>query len=253
MAFLLNYFPVEILHLIFVHLWANDIFVSLFNITPYLDSVISSYKNYYVDFRNIHKKSYDRLMVQCKDKIKCLVISSVVSVPRFAHIKNFLILYNLSDFTRLDKLSLIEIDEEYFDIILADICRLKKLVSLKLDRLPNCSDSRFNRTITRLTRLDLPDATFFEDLTRDSIPNLRCLSMIRCTLEQLKHIFDIVPQIKFETFALTNEVISTIGDNTWPRFKQYPNRLKRLNLQIDCKFTFSKYKLFEFDQPKCAI
>ncbi|CAF2779455.1 unnamed protein product [Rotaria sp. Silwood2] len=233
MASRLNDLPPEILHIIFTYLWANEMFHSLYNINQHMNSVLYSYDNYYLDFRNTHKKTYDLLLTDLKHKIKCLVISNGYSVPRFTHIRNFLEQHNLSEFIRLEKLSLIDIDEEYFLEILPNIYRFNKLKCLKLDRLPSYTGLRFKNIVSRLIRLDLPDAAFFDQLSEEHIQNLKCLSVVRCTFEQLKHIFYIVPQRKFQAFALTNGIFSAIGDNSWPKFARLPYKLKRLNLQID--------------------
>ncbi|CAF1156241.1 unnamed protein product [Rotaria sordida] len=198
-----------------------------------MDSILYSYNNYYIDFRNLHKKIYDRLLTNLKDKIKCLVISNDYSVPYFAHISNFLEQYNLSEFIRLEKLSLIDIDEEYFLHILPNITRFRKLKCLKLDRLPSYTCWRFKKILSRLIRLDLPDAAFFDQLSEEYIQNLKCLSVVRCTFEQLQHLFNIVPRKTLQAFAITDGVLSTIGDNCWPQFARLPYKLKRLNLQID--------------------
>jgi hypothetical protein len=240
MVFRLDYFPREILYMIFEYLWGNEIFHSLFNISPHIDSAINSYTNYYLDFRNLHKKTYDYMLKNLKDKIKCLVISNANSIPQFAHVHNFLTLCKLSKFIQLEKLALIDIGEEYFLVIIPNIFKFIKLKSLKLDRLPSYTGSRFYRILPQLIRLDLPDASLFDRLTEESIQNLKCLSVNRCTFEQLEHLFNILPQRTLRSFALKNGILSTITDNKWPQFNRVPNRLKRINLQIDCNFTKSR-------------
>ncbi|CAF3374082.1 unnamed protein product [Rotaria sp. Silwood1] len=233
MEFSLDSFPPEILHMIFKYLWANEIFHSLFNLNHKMNSVLYSYNNYYIDFRNVHKKTYDRLLTNLKDQIKCLVISNGYSVPYFAHVRNFLEQHDLSAFTRLEKLSLTDIDEEYFLDILPNIYKFSQLKCLKLDRLPSYIGLRFKNILSRLNRLDLPDAVFFDQLAEEHTQNLKCLSVVHCTFEQLKNIFNIVSQRKFQAFALTHGTLSTMEDNSWPKFARLPHKIKRLNLQID--------------------
>jgi hypothetical protein len=237
MVFVLDNMSSEVLNMIFDYLWGNEIFYSLYDLSPYLNNVIYNYKNYYLNFENFHKKTYDKLLISLKENIKCLIISNDESIPHFLHIKNILLDFNFSEFLRLEKLSLININEEYFLDILPNISKFRKLKCLKLDRLPSYTGIRFNRVLKQLTRLDLPDATFFDHLSEESIINLKSLSVGHCTFIQLKHIFSILPKYTFKSFALTNGIISTIGDNHWPLFHTVPKRITKINLQIDCKFT----------------
>lgn len=154
MVLILDYLPREIFNMIFDYLWSNDIFHSLYDLSPYINNVLYNYDNYYVNYNNLYKKSYEHLLKNLRNQIKCLILTNDKSIPEFLHIKKFLSDFNLSEFIQVEKLSLMDINEEYFLEILPNIYKFQNLKCLKLDRLPSYTGIRFERVLKQLTRLD---------------------------------------------------------------------------------------------------
>ncbi len=183
--------PVELLHRIFDNLDAKTLLISLQYVCKRLHLVTNNYNRFILDFKSICKQTFHQLSHGTDPEN---VISLILSDENqtCGQIELFLSLYRIENYTRLQSITLISIEEPYLRIILQHLsinCLLMSLiVHCELNSDLNIESIRFISTIigkNNFRKLDLTigyDATYaIEWPAQCSIRNLRLSDSIQFT------------------------------------------------------------------------
>ncbi|CAF4255971.1 unnamed protein product, partial [Rotaria sordida] len=76
MSFLLDRFPIEILHIIFDYFWAHEILHLFFDTSDYFNDILSNYDRYRINSQSITKSDFDFI---CHFILPNQVISLILS------------------------------------------------------------------------------------------------------------------------------------------------------------------------------
>ncbi len=236
--FVFDVLPVEVLYSIFDYLWTHDILYSFYNISVYLDSIISNYSNYHVNFQSILKRHFDRICRHIRpDQITSLVLSDSDDTPGQSHA--FLSLFPIHQFTRLRALTLVEIDNASQPLF-SNLCQVRSLISFETDTM---SHLRFLEAVPQLKRLvvnkyseDYYDHESF--LSSITFSHIRTLTLPYCSYSQLRQILSRALKLTSLTISLSISDCSGI-DYFAEQRQDVPLGLTHLNLSIH---TFSKYR-----------
>lgn len=195
--FLLNRFPVEILHNIFDYLWCDEIIYSLFNQNEHLDEIIRQYSSHRWNFLLIQKSRFDHV---CRiipvDRVIFLRLSDDLVTP--GQSKLFLSYFSLQQFIRLRSITLHQLEHDSLNLALTQLIELNELRSVSIFRTDTKDNSLLripSEVLLRLNRLTVGSALRFEL----SIPleNLRYLTVERWDIKYLGEILSKLPQLTF--------------------------------------------------------
>ncbi|CAF3341713.1 unnamed protein product [Rotaria socialis] len=131
---LLDVLPAELFYIIFNYFWAHEILTTFSNVSPYLDSILVSYSSYQVNFKSILRPHFDLICrILRPDQIVLLILSDSDDTPCQAEL--FLSHFQIGSLTRLQSLTLHEIERRSLMNILEQINRFNQNFQLSLD---NC-------------------------------------------------------------------------------------------------------------------
>lgn len=193
--FMFDYLPVEILHTIFCYLWTNEILYSFLNINDYLDSVILSSDDRFINLNSILRPLFDLTCRHLRPhQVVSLVLSDSNDTPNQS--KLFLSRFPINQFTHLRALTLIEIDDDNQSIF-SDLENMKYLKSLEIHPKHHYSPLHIMPQLTRFI-LKYQYVVYCQSemfIIPNSLPNLRYLSLTYCSYSQLEHIFRFAPML----------------------------------------------------------
>ncbi|CAF1274023.1 unnamed protein product [Adineta steineri] len=200
-TFVFDLLPTEVLHNIFVYLWADDILYSFYNISTSVNNIISSYKYYHVNFQSILKRDFDHIC-RCirPDQIISLILSDTNDTPHQSHL--YLSLFPINQFIHLRALTLIDIDnnsQSLFD----NLCEIKSLVSFEIDTMSHLRyiGSQLKRlVVNKYVEDDYIHESFLSSL---SFCHIQSLTLPYCSYHQLR-------QILSDALKLTSLTISLL-------------------------------------------
>jgi len=227
--FLLELLPMELLHQIFHYLSTIDILHAFSNINFYLDSAISKYEQYHINFRSCHWIHFDLICSSIQPhQIISLILSNNDDTPD--QFQLFFSIFNIKQFTRLRSITLIDI-EKYILLKLIDILNnnnnCQRLESLKI--IPGYSSHTIlpKRILTKfcsrqLKRLEVYDASC---INIQSLSHLQYLTVHDCNMKKFQQILSSMPML------LSLEVTNYTGDR-WITINKVPVQLKRLVLNL---------------------
>lgn len=182
--YLLNKFPVEIVHIIFDYLSAVDILNGFLKESFYIDSIINNYNFYKINFRSILKNDFDLICNYIKpSRIKSLILSDGIDTPSQSNL--YLSLFKLEQFyLSLNCLSLIQINDQSLKLITNHLDKFNSLSSLTITNTNLTGPPTLMNIFPRLIRLNIPSQWFFPNVT--VMPQLKHLIISdRCTFIQL--------------------------------------------------------------------
>jgi hypothetical protein len=182
--YLLNKFPVEIVHMIFDYLSAVDILNGFLKESFYIDSIINNYNFYKINFRSILKSDFDLICNYIKpSRIKSLILSDGIDTPSQSNL--YLSLFRLEQFyLSLNCLSLIQINDQSLKLITNHLDKFNCLSSLTITNTNLTGPPTLMNIFPRLIRLNIPSQWFFPNVT--VMPQLKHLIISdRCTFIQL--------------------------------------------------------------------
>lgn len=123
----LDNLPVELIHHILSYFAAHEIFYTFTNVSSYLDAILIAYPSYQINFKSITKKNFDLVCQQIKpDQVIKLILSDDENTPG---VELFLSRFQINQFTHLQSLRLIDIDPDFWEIIITKLIELKNLRS----------------------------------------------------------------------------------------------------------------------------
>ena len=235
----LDILPVELVHNLFNYFLAHEIFYTFGNVSSYIDAVLLNYEDYRINFESISRTNFDLI---CQHIIPAQVISLTLSDNQMTPglIKLFLSRFQITQFTRLRSLTLIEIGPEFWENIVSELIELKHLRSFCVfppDRARPWVSNILDDDETQLDK-DLFDSyapvlphlyklrlSYGDFLGSIEFPQLRHLILERSSQDIIRHVCSVTPQLKsvdaiFSYNGLTKELL-------------YPlSQLNRLNLRI---------------------
>jgi hypothetical protein len=227
--FLLELFPMELLHEIFDYLSIIDILHAFSNINFYLNCALSNYEQFHINFRSCHRIHFDLVCSYIQPhQIISLILSNNDNTPD--QVQLFFSKFNIEQFTRLRSITLIDI-EKHILLKLIDILNnnnnCQRLESLKItaEHYPHTvlSDGILTKFCSRqLRRLEVYNASC---INIQSISHLRYLIVHNCNMDQFKQILSSIPML------LSLKVTNHTGDR-WITINKVPIRLKRLVLNL---------------------
>lgn len=195
---LLDFFPVELLHMIFKYFWAHEIFYSFLNISKYMDSILLNYDEYFLNFESILKNDFHFICHHVQPhQVISLTLSDRDDTPGRSQL--FLSLFSLNQFIRLRALKLVEIDDESRSLFF-DLHKLKTLISLEVELKFYLSCQEMVPQMKRLI-LNGPTVSYRADVqisifTSRALSHLHHLTMPYCSCAQLRQILYHIPTLR---------------------------------------------------------
>jgi hypothetical protein len=210
----LDFFPVELLYIIFDHLWAHEIFYSFLSISDYLDSIMLSYNRYSLNFQSILKKHFDLVCRHIQPhQVISLTLSDSDDTPGQTQL--FLSFFSMNQFTRLRALTLVEIDDESRSLFI-DLHELESLISLELELKFYLPYHKIAPQIKRLILND-PIGSYFNVKTSifgNSLPHLDHLTLPYCSCTQLRQILYLIPTLRLFKTSIAFSSFTDIDEFT---------------------------------------
>ncbi|CAF0745344.1 unnamed protein product [Adineta ricciae] len=202
--------PVELIHNLFGYFAAHEIFSIFSNVSLYLNGIINGYTSYHVNFQSINRTDFD---LACQHIVPSQVVSMTLSNDEHTPglMKIFVSRFQLSQFTRLKSLKLIEIGAEFWECIMTKLVELKDLRTLLYinpNRLDEWVSKVCSKTITKLDeslakiyapilpqliRLRLSHGNYLKLV---QLSNLRHLVLNQSDGALLRHISFAAPQLR---------------------------------------------------------
>ena len=129
----LDALPVELVHHLLNYFSAHEIFYTFHNVTSYIDAVLLNYADYRVNFKSISRTNFDLI---CQHIIPSHVIALTLSDNEMTPglINLFLSRFQITQFTQLRSLTLIEIGLDFWENIVSELTALKYLQSFSVFR-----------------------------------------------------------------------------------------------------------------------
>ncbi|CAF1394533.1 unnamed protein product [Adineta steineri] len=203
MSLLLERIPIEIFHLIFDYFWAHEILHSFNNISNYLDSILSNYNHYLINFESIRKSHFDLVCRSIRpEQVITLILSDKIETPNQSQL--FQSLFSIEQFTHLRALKFIGLDDDG-ESFFSSLYKIPKLLSLQIDT------SRKIPLIKRLPSLEtfiinIQSGMHFDldpSISMIQFKQLRHLTLSNCSCRQLQKIFDQAIQLTSLKISIT--------------------------------------------------
>ncbi len=212
---LLDFFPVELLHIIFDHLWGHEIFYSFVNISDYVDRILLSYDHYSLNFQSILKKHFDIVCHHVQPhQVISLTLSDSDDTPGQSQL--FLSFFSINKFTRLRALKLVEIDDKSRSLFF-DLHELESLISLELELKFYLTCYEIVPQIKRLILND-PTGSYFSMktsiFTTSLLSHLYHLTLPYCSCAQLRQILYLIPTLRLLKISISASSFTDLEEFT---------------------------------------
>ncbi|CAF4088314.1 unnamed protein product [Adineta steineri] len=226
MSLLLDRIPIEIFHIIFDYFWAHEILHSFNNISNYLNSILSNYNRYLINFESIRKSHFDLVCRSIRpEQVITLILSDKIETVNQSQL--FQSLFSIEQFTHLRTLKLIELDDDG-ESFLSSLYKMPKLLSLQINTNINVP------LIKRLPSLEtfiinIPSGIHFDldpSISMIQFKQLRHLTLSNCSCRQLQKIFDQAIQLTSLKISFTFLVSDEL--HAFVNFHQEKTRLSAL-------------------------
>ncbi|CAF0831773.1 unnamed protein product [Adineta steineri] len=226
MSLLLDRIPIEIFHIIFDYFWAHEILHSFNNISNYLDSILSNYNRYLINFESIRKSHFDLLCRSIRpEQVITLILSDKIETINQSQL--FQSLFSIEQFTHLRALKLIELDDDG-ESFFSSLYKMPKLLSLEINTKINVP------LIKRLPSLEtfiinIPSGIHFNldpSISMIQFKQLRHLTLSNCSCRQLQKIFDQAVQLTSVNISFTFLISDEL--HAFVNFHQEKTRLSSL-------------------------
>jgi hypothetical protein len=213
----LDRLPIELIHKILNYLQTYDIFISLYNINTYINTIINTHDRYQLNFQSITRSNFDLILRYINPcQVISLTLSNMDDTP--GQYQLFLSLFTVKQFLRLQTLRLIQPSNPIdLNQILTDLHTLDSLQSLSIIHCQPTSVnqqtflilSSFLSSSTSLRRLYLSGTlnTLFEYRFLSSINHLYFNDNIFNTIP-LQTIITRMPYLKSLDTAITSKINS---------------------------------------------
>ena len=231
---LLDLFPIEIIDMIFEYLSINDIISGFFNVTPYINQIISNYQFYKINFESISKYKFDIICQHIQGhQMKSLILNDGDDTPNQSNL--FLSLFKIDDLAvHLSHLSLIDLNTQSMELILKNINKFQRLSSLKIINNNNTIESaQLSLIYPQLNRLNISSEYYFSNLV--FMTNLKHLILsTSCTYNQFQMLLAHCSKLVSLNFILNKDLQENISNI-------YLN-LKRLIINISSQVNMIQMK-----------
>ncbi|CAF0976623.1 unnamed protein product [Rotaria sp. Silwood1] len=193
--FLLDQFPIELLHSIFDYLLTNEILFAFADISDYVDSVLLGYKRYHVNLQSIRKCDFDLI---CRKIRAHQIIQLTLCDDRDTTNQSqlFIQMFRIEQFIHLRQISLIRIDKESWTVLLEQLSELSDQIPiLYFDTTPHINIQIPNLLLPHINRLVTCDSEdFFNKISTYS--TLRHLTISNCSPKQFLKIVHQVTELR---------------------------------------------------------
>ncbi|CAF1523683.1 unnamed protein product [Rotaria sp. Silwood1] len=193
--FLLDQFPIELLHSIFDYLLTNEILFAFADISDYVDSVLLGYKRYHVNLQSIRKCDFDLI---CRKIRAHQIIQLTLCDDRDTTNQSqlFIQMFRIEQFIHLRQISLIRIDKESWTVLLEQLSELSDQIPiLYFDTTPHINIQIPNLLLPHINRLVTCDSEdFFNKISTYS--TLRHLTISNCSPKQFLKIVHLVTELR---------------------------------------------------------
>jgi hypothetical protein len=222
-SFQLDNLPVELIHYLLSYFSAHEIFYTFINVTSYINAVLAAYSNYKVNFKSITKTNFD---LTCQhiipDQVISLTLSDDEETPGL--IELFLSRFQINQFTRLQSLRLFDIGPDFWEIIITKLVELKnlrffsffpsnrsdawvcKLPAKDLKPLDKNLADTYAPVLPQLYQLRLCHGDFLKSI---QFPCLRHLVLDRSSVDIIKHICSVAPELKSLDTSFSDDMLTT--------------------------------------------
>jgi hypothetical protein len=219
----LDNLPVELIHHLLSYFSAHEIFYTFTNVTSYINAVLAAYSNYKVNFKSITKTNFD---LTCQhiipDQVISLTLSDDEETPGL--IELFLSRFQINQFTRLQSLRLFDIGPDFWEIIITKLVELKnlrffsffpsnrsdawvcKLPAKDLKPLDKNLADTYAPVLPQLYQLRLCHGDFLKSI---QFPCLRHLVLERSSVDIIKHICSVAPELKSLDTSFSDDMLTT--------------------------------------------
>ena len=239
---LLDWFPVEVLHILFTYFRAHEILLNFTDLSDYIDGILLAYPTWQLNFQSIRRDHFDLVCRRIQpEKVISLTLSDDSDTPGQSEL--FFSRFRIEQFSHLRSLTLIKIEFESLKDIFSDLDKLQQLNSLSFEiystthkYLPSCNSMRtqmiqlrtilldlYTRVLPRLTRLCVSDASNLRSIPLSQLCHLKLAS---CQHDELKHIIQHAPLLRSLDVHLTLE-------HPHAEITLTSSQLTRLRLTID--------------------
>ncbi|CAF4030716.1 unnamed protein product [Rotaria sordida] len=203
MSFLLDRFPIEILHIIFDYFWAHEILHSFFDTSDYFNDILSNYDRYRINGQSITKSDFDFIcLFILPNQVISLILSDEKETPYQSEL--FFSDFQIDYYTRIRALKLIDLNNDGEEIFM-NLHHVQSLVSLEINIQIDLPFIKQLPPLKKLT-INIPSNVQFDILPSISTVSFKYLqhfSLSYCTLTALQYFFRQMPQLKsFKTSLL---------------------------------------------------
>ncbi|CAF2577764.1 unnamed protein product [Rotaria sp. Silwood2] len=262
----LDRFPVEILHILFNYIPIPELYYNLYNVSDYINAILihysislinlKSFLQYHVDFICHHIKPDQIISLKLFDDID----NNGQSELFFSH-------FHIEQFTQLQSLTLINIENTFLEFILPNLNRLNHLRSFSFDttedyrminkdyrlRFTQCKSILLNTCTNLLSQLKQLTLYNVQEMTLKSLSCLHHLKISECSTTELKRICSEIPQLKSFNACLQGDPIyikdlSSLSNLTWLILKidVFKNQFLSMNFIEEFLPNLFQLKHFEF-------
>ncbi|CAF3169415.1 unnamed protein product [Rotaria sp. Silwood2] len=203
MSCMLNYFPMEVLHMIFDYLKPNDLLHGFVEINSYIDTILHSYSRLRLNCKSMNKSAFYFICEHIyPNQVQSLVLADDEHTP--GQIKLFMSLLPLIQFINLQSINIIQIDNvNLLCLVLSHLENHPLIQSLIVYNYHMDISKRNSRCITE-TLASLPSLkylTFMQSSTlttlKQPLLKLTHLTIRSCRFTDLKIIFHWVPNLLY--------------------------------------------------------
>ena len=256
-------FPTELLHTVFDYFFAAELFVSFYDVSPYVNISLGSYSSYRFNCQSISKSQFRHVCLHVRpEQVISLTLSDGDQTPGQSEV--FFRRFQIEQFTRLRSLTLIDIEFDSIRSIFTNLSQLSELSSLtfnarsirhtygsldanaahKLQQINTLLRGTYARLFPRLYFLSLKGGWVFESIP---LPQLVHLQLDQCPTDKLATISILTSKLKSLAVSLVPGQMS-LENNL------LPSGLIRLKLIISGRYKllllfFSHHFMCSIDFP----
>ncbi|CAF1247267.1 unnamed protein product [Rotaria sordida] len=229
----LDTLPLELLYRIIDNIDVRTIFLSFRNVCKRFNAIVDSYNLYKLDFRLITKPDFDKVCrVIRPENVISMTLSDEDETPGLIGL--FISLVDIRQFTRLQSLALIQIDDTNLDRFVKNMVTTS-LVSLSIDstEFDHRTLALFSSATEKVDQIFMPTLEMNRSTKEHKCTSLKCfikeLSVTDCTFESY---FDILRNlIHLEKFVLNNNCLINVVQTVPP--SDLTSDLKSLIIEQD--------------------
>lgn len=239
--------PTELLHTIFNYFSASELLFTFHNINDYVNAKLQTYFNYQFDCKSISKSHFRYICQYVRpEQVISLTLSDGNDTPGQSQV--FFSRFRIEQFTRLQSLTLIDIEFNSLESIFLNLPQLHQLHSFsfdaytirhtygsldlnsknKLEHINSLLRKTYAQIFPRLKFLSIKGGWVLSSI---SMPNLLYLKLDNCPIDKFDTLIDLTPELRSLDICIDFELMDL-------EVFRLPSRLTRLNLKILGKYQF---------------